>query len=452
MNEYKVDLNTLDAYYREWQRQGVVPEDISCAIGDFCRAGDQRLSSLEYHPSIGSLYLWYMLMSEEDRLHQARKEGHLIVGAMKDLGTIPVLMGAFERVTTFYPDGAWWLPCFKQRNDQLLEIASDLGIGDGMCPVRSLLGAFETKNHFPIPDLLFSSVGAICDDFSAVVQRLHERGHLVHFWEIPHYRAPEADELYYTTPTGVKILRSHIDWVADEFRLIAQAVTEKTGQSLTEDALRNAITQANEVRALIHTLREGVYGAEYPLFPALEMMVMEMFALHFCSDRSMCKKMLQTMVDELQQSQLSSHAPSENPRVPLFWVNPTADLFAMNLLEQCGARLAGADFMFTHALDMIPCDLPPFEALAVTALSDTMTAPLEARAQRILKDVKHYGARGVIVSRIPGASHCAFESNYLREYLEKEGGLPVIELEIDSVCQGAIESLRTRIEALVELI
>ena len=60
----------------------------------------------------------------------------------------------------------------------------------------------------------------------------------------------------------------------------------------------------------------------------------------------------------------------------VFWVNPVADLRAMNLLEECGGRLCGSDFMFCHALDEIPEDLEPLEALARMALADPMVGPV----------------------------------------------------------------------------
>lgn len=445
------NMRDFDACHDLWQREGKIPPNVNWKLSQFYETGDRRLGMLRYHISPASLFLWNMLMSEETRLHDARKNGRIIVGAMKDLGTIPVLMSAFENTTTFYPDGAWWLPCFKQRETNLLDRAAELGVGEGICPVRTMLAAFEDGYNWPIPDLLFSSVGAICDDFSAVVQRLHELGHTVHFWEIPHGRLAEAGENVYVNAQGKRIPWRYIELVAEEFQTIVQITETATHEKMNDAKLATAIREANHIRSLIHTLRMRVYASETPLFPALEMMVMEMFALHFCSDRIMCRAMLEQMVSELlDETQVLPVANSK--RAPIFWVNPTADLYAMTLLEDCGARLAGTEFMFMHALDLIPEDLPPLQALAVAALSDLMTQTMDARAERILQDVQRFGARGIVVSRIPGASHCAFESKRIRDYIQQRTSIPLVDLEIESVCGGTSETLRTRLEALVESI
>jgi hypothetical protein len=136
----------------------------------------------------------------------------------------------------------------------------------------------------------------------------------------------------------------------------------------------------------------------------------------------------------------------------VFWVNPVADLRAMNLIEDCGARLAGTDFMFSHAIDSIPTDVPPMEALARTALADPMVGSARDRAKRLCSDALRYRAEAVVVSRIPGASHCATEGRVLAERVRETLGLPVVELEVPPIADADLPSLRTRIEALVETV
>ena len=132
--------------------------------------------------------LWNFLLSEEDRLRRSVAEGKQLVGTMKDLGTVPVMAYSLDNLVAFYPDGAWWLPCVLEGGDGLLAIADSLGIDDSFCPVRAMLGAFVGGNRFPIPGLLTCSVGATCDDFSAIAQRLESLGFPILWWEIPHRR------------------------------------------------------------------------------------------------------------------------------------------------------------------------------------------------------------------------------------------------------------------------
>ena len=136
------------------------------------------------------LRLWNFLLTEEDRLHQACAAGKRLVGAIKDLGTVPVMAYSLPNLVAFCPDGAWWLPCIMGRNTKLLEIADALGIDDSFCPVARDAGGLCRRTPFPKPSLLTCSVGAVCDDCSAIAQRLAGLGFSVLWWEVPHRRRP----------------------------------------------------------------------------------------------------------------------------------------------------------------------------------------------------------------------------------------------------------------------
>ena len=122
----------------------------------------------------------------------------------------------------------------------------------------------------------------------------------------------------------------------------------------------------------------------------------------------------------------------------------------MNLLEEWGGRICGSDYMFAHALDPIPEELPPLEALARTALADPMVVSTQDRARRIVNDCRLYAVEGVVIARIPGASHCAREGAIIREQVRTELGLPSIELEIPRICDAMMPTLGWRLQALLE--
>lgn len=416
------------------------------------REGDVRLRHLRFDSSPAALRLWNFLLTEHERLRMAREGGERLVGAMKDLGTVPVMAYSLPGVRAFYPDGAWWTPCLMECSDRLLQRAEAMGIDASFCPVRAMLGAFDGEEHFPHPDLLVCSTGAICDDYSAIAQRLERLGHNVLWWEMPRRRTPDPDEAACGLPGGVMAPRLQVDCVRAELDAIAAALAELAGQGLDETALRSGIRAANAIRRTLKMLRETVYTSEHPPLPALEMLVAEMLAIHFCSDRDECLPVLGDLLAEAECRVRHREFVGEADAVRVFWVNPVADLRAMNLLESCGGRLCGTDFMFTHALDMIPEDLPPMEALARTALADPMVGPVLDRAQRIVSDCRQFGAEAVVISRIPGASHCPWEGAAIREVVGDQTGLPVIELEIPPVSDALQPALRTRLQALTETV
>ena len=160
--------------------------------------------------------------------------------------------------------------------------------------------------------------------------------------------------------------------------------------------------------------------------------------------------MLEGLLAEAQERARKNQFVVKAEAARIFWVNPVADLRAMNLVEELGGRICGSDYMFSHALDLIPEDLPPLEALARTALADPMVGPTADRAGRIVRECRVNRAEAVVLSRIPGASHCAREGEVILEIVGRELGIPTIELEIPPVCDAMLPTLGTRLQALVE--
>jgi len=411
---------------------------------------DLRLQHLRYDNSPAALRLWNFLLTENERLHQARAKGDKIVGTMKDLGTIPVMAYSLPHVRAFYPDGAWWTPCLMECSDRLLHQAEAMGIDASFCPVRAMLSAFQNEEHFPCPDLLICSTGAVCDDFSAIAQRLENLGHQVFWWEIPRRRHPAPQESSCKLPGNLVAPRIQVDFVREELQRVRDALSKLAGQPLSDCALAEGIRTANQVRRLLSALRQMVYSSPGAPLPALEMLIAEMLAIHFCSDREETIAVLRELVAEAETRIRQEQFVIGADAVRVFWVNPVADLRAMNLLEEWGGRICGSDYMFTHALDLIPEDLPPLEALARTALADPMVGSVHDRAARIIHECRTFRAEAVVVSRIPGASHCAWEGAVIREAVRKELGVPAIEVEIPPVCDAMIPTLGSRLQALFE--
>lgn len=447
----KLTLLQWDARYEALIRAGLKEPSYGGRLSRHVETqGDLRLNQLRFDNSVAALRLWNFLLTENDRLRQARAGGARIVGTMKDLGTVPVMAYALPGVRAFYPDGAWWTPCLMECSDGLLQQAEAAGIDAAFCPVRAMLPAFETEEHFPRPDLLVCSTGAVCDDFSAIAQRLERMGHPILWWEMPRRRAPESDEEPCLLPGGWLAPRVQVDCVRRELERVAQALGSLSGRELDEEALRAGIREANRVRQALADLRQVAYGSAGAPLPALEMLVAEMLAIHFCSDREEALRVLEGLLAEAKARAGREAFILGEEAVRVFWVNPVADLRAMNLLEDWGGRICGSDFMFTHALDAIPSDLPPLEALARTALADPMVGSTLDRARRIVADCRAWRAEAVVVSRIPGASHCAREGAILREHVRRELGIPSVELEIPPICDSLIPTLGSRIQALLE--
>jgi hypothetical protein len=447
----KLTLEEWDVRYAELRRAGLSEPTYGGPLRrHLLQESDLRLRLLRFDSSSAALRLWNFLLTENDRLEQARARGEKIVGTMKDLGTVPVMAYSLAGVRAFYPDGAWWTPCLMECSDGLLQQAEAFGIDASFCPVRAMLPAFQNGEHFPRPDLLICSTGAVCDDFSAIAQRLEKMGFPIVWWEMPRRREPEPGETACALPGGINAPHVQVDCVREELARLGQVLGDVADQPLGDDVLAEGIRQANHVRRLLAALRPLVYAAPAAPLPALEMLVAEMLAIHFCSDREETIHVLSALLAEAKERLEHGHCIIPEDAVRVFWVNPVADLRAMNLLEEWGGRICGSDYMFGHALELIPEELPPLEALARTALADPMVGSTLDRARRIVADCRAYRAEAVVVSRIPGASHCAREGAIIRQLVREELGLPSIELEVPPICDAVLPTLSSRVQGLLE--
>ena len=384
-----------DQRYAELRAAGLCEPDYGGPLRRHVDQGDRRLLKLRMDNSAASLRLWNFLLSEEDRLRRSVAEGKKLVGTMKDLGTVPVMAYSLSNLVAFYPDGAWWLPCLLEGGDGLLKIADSLGIDDSFCPVRAMLGAFVGGDRFPIPGLLTCSVGATCDDFSAIAQRLESLGFPILWWEMPHRRRPDPDEAAVELPGGFSAPAGQVAFVQSELDRVRQALEAYAGQPLGDRACSRpgspgptrCVTSWPNCEQLVFT------ASPCPL-PALEMLIAEMLAIHFCSDHNETLGVLAELLDEVRRRVQAGAGVLAADAVRLFWVNPVADLRVMNLLEDAGGRVCGTDYMFCHALDPIPTNLPPLEALARMALADPMVGSAVDRAERICRGNTPFRRRG----------------------------------------------------------
>ena len=86
-----------------------------------------------------------------------------------------------------------------------------------------MLGAFVSGDRFPIPGLLTCSVGATCDDFSAIAQRLESLGFPILWWEMPHRRRPDRTKRPSSCPADFAPRPSRSPWCKSELERVRQA-------------------------------------------------------------------------------------------------------------------------------------------------------------------------------------------------------------------------------------
>ena len=62
-----------------------------------------------------------------------------------------------------------------------------------------------------------------------------------------------------------------------------------------------------------------------------------------------------------------------------------------------------------------------------------------------------FTAPHTVFSRIPGASHCAWEGALIREVVRADLGIPTIEFEVPPICDAMLPTLASRLQAVLEI-
>ena len=180
------------------------------------------------------------------------------------------------------------------------------------------------------------------------------------------------------------------------------------------------------------------------------MLIAEMLAIHFCSDQDETIGVVRGAAGGGRRAAWRQAGRACRPHaVRVYWVNPVADLRVMNLLEDLGGRVCGTEYLFCHALDPIPEDLPPLEALARTALADPMVGSPADGPTTLPRDRRARGrGRGHFAD--PRGQPLRLEGPVIAEVVRERCGIPVLEIEVPPITDSIEPSLRTRLEALVE--
>ena len=420
-----------------------------------CR-GDTLLRRLKFDSGLASLRLWAFLFSEKDRLFLAKEKGWKIFAAMKDLGQVPIISYAVPESLTFYADELWWAPCFSEE-PHLLDAAAELGATEDLCYVRAALGAYKTLDYFPKPDLSFAGVGSCCDDFSAVMQLIEWQGNPIHWWEIP-TRFEESPLLKNNTfkksPYGDSPYQeSAVKFLVGQYEGIVKKLEEVTGKEVSKKDLQESVKGFNRIRGLVRELRDFVYSKKRPPLPGLEMLLAEFIAIHYCSEPWESILVLEDILSMVRKRVERDDSPfeKEDP-VRVFWVTPPTDAAILTMLEDLGGCVTGSEYLISHAFYSLDESKPPLEAIAENYMDDPMIGASEFRARRIVKEAKRYGAEGVMITGIFGASHCPYEERVITQAVQKELDIPVVAFDVPYSPGKLSEQVVNRVQGFVELL
>ena len=260
----------------------------------------------------------------------------------------------------------------------------------------------------------------------------------VSFLDMP-FKTTEAAVQHYTTQLQVKVL----DRLRDTF-----------GTDVSDEALRKAVEQHNEVARLITEI--GQYRKEEnPRITGYEFAVLNV-ASYICP-KDLILPYLRDTAEELKTREPDQ---KKNWRVKIVVAGSVIEEPGfIQMIEDAGALVVADRFCFgsTPGRDVIelPEGVPALEAIARHYLT-TSQCPrymekekVDGRHQLVKKLVEDYHAQGVLYEQLKFCEFWGYERALASYVMTHDYGIPSVAIDRQSAGGGAGQ-LRTRVQAFVE--
>jgi benzoyl-CoA reductase/2-hydroxyglutaryl-CoA dehydratase subunit BcrC/BadD/HgdB len=240
-----------------------------------------------------------------------------------------------------------------------------------------------------------------------------------------------------------------------ELERFRQRLEGELGVTIDDDGLRAAIRLLNRERRALKALQD-VCRAEPSPISGRDLLL----ALHsrgFCLDREEAIGLLEQLTGELEELASDGISPfaSGTPRILLTGVPiGIGSDKVLRLLEESGASVVCLESCGAYKkVELVDEEGDPLDALARRYLQVPCScmSPNSGRLELVTRLAREFAVDGVVDLTWQGCHTYNIESYALKRHLQRETGLPFLQLETD-YSPSDTEQLKVRIEAFLELL
>lgn len=362
-------------------------------------------------------------------LLEAQKDGRKVFGTFCVYVPDEVIIAADGIVTGLCGGSQFWVP------------DGEKVLPKSMCPlIKASVGARlgKTCPYFRVADMYIGET--TCDGKKKAWEILGEDVPM-HVMDMPQMKRPKDRK----------------NWVS-EIEELAGVVEETTGNTITPEALNEAIHIVNEKRRALSRIYEARKSKTIPISGKDALLVIQ---IAFFDDPVRCAQMANKLADELEQRIADgvSVFPEGTKRI-LVTGTPMAipNWKIHHLIETSGGAVVCEESCtgtryFENLVDEEKQTLEEqYEAIADRYLSINCACftPNTSRIDDIVRLAKEYDVDGVIDVHLKFCTLYDTENEKVQAAL-KEAGIPVLSIETDYTDADAGQ-LRTRIEAFLEVL
>ncbi|MCX8110325.1 MAG: 2-hydroxyacyl-CoA dehydratase family protein [Syntrophorhabdaceae bacterium] len=363
------------------------------------------------------------------RVKELKTEGKKIIGYISALGPVEVLTAAGV------------VPFRLKGNVEEAITKGDAYMETIVCPfVRNVFDA-SIKGKFSFLDGMVLPHQCDSLDRTSDVWRDYLNLPYFHFFNVPHVTDDPS-----------------IEFMKELFRLLIKTLEDYTGNKITTDSLKKAISFHNENRRLMRDLYE-LRKSNPPLISGSEMMKVLVAVMGLPVNES--SELIKEVIEEVKVRKPAG--PTQNKRIMLIG-DQIDSVIITDSIEGAGAYLVMDDIsigskMYYQDVDE---DKEPLLALAERYLrklkipttfvdtGGTYEDNLNARFGHMRKYIDEFKVNGAILFVYKYCDPYGFEVPAIKSYIES-AGVPVLYLE-DEYSTSSLARMKTRIEAFLEMI
>ena len=235
---------------------------------------------------------------------------------------------------------------------------------------------------------------------------------------------------------------------------VLDVLHEKLGVDTSDEAIRKAIEEQNEINRVIREIGE-FRKLDNPTITGFEFALCQLVAIA-CPHYLILPKLKETLED------LKTRKPDPKPGYRIKVVvagSENDDPYFIQLIEECGARVVADRYCYGSIPGREEIEIKEgetaLEAVARHYLQTSMcTRFMEQHVMRQRKEtlagiVKEYKADGIIIEQMKFCEYWSYERMIDTFVLRRDYGIPVCSIEKE-YNNGATGQLRTRFQAFIE--
>ena len=237
---------------------------------------------------------------------------------------------------------------------------------------------------------------------------------------------------------------------------VLDVLHEKLGVDTSDEAIRKAIEEQNEINRVIREIGE-FRKLDNPTITGFEFALCQLVAIA-CPHYLILPKLKETLED------LKTREPDKKPNYRVKVVvagSENDDPYFIKLIEECGARVVADRYCYGSLPGREEIEIREGEtALDAVArhylISSQCTRFMEQHIMRQRKEyladlVKEYKADGIIIEQMKFCEYWSYERLIDTFVLRRDYGIPVCSIEKEYT-NNAVGQLRTRFQAFIESI